>query len=233
MSCYDLSMNDEYHKKEGILLKLHPYRDQMDIATIFFPDQGLAEGILHRNRFHAIGLDPPLQGEWIYKHSRGQLLFIQQVSPTNQFLQIRKSYDHLAAAGTILHATLNTQGVGRPAPQLYRLCEEYLQDLDQANPLAIAASYQLKTLRHEGWLDLLMPCLQCGQTPRSINLMLEGIFCSHHSPNDEFTFNEEETQKLQLLAYAKRKEWIYSLEIDPSLTKRIHRFFLLAQESIS
>lgn len=218
-------MNESLQKKEGLLLKLHPYRDQMEIATLFFPEEGLAEGLLHRNKFQSLGLTPPLKAEWIVKQSRGQLLFIQQVSPIDQYLHLRKSYNSLIGAGQILRATLATQNIGHSAPDLYRLCVSYLEDLGKGNPVAIAASYQLKTLRHEGWLNLLMPCLQCDKTPEAIGLTKEGVFCAHHPQRDMIIFDEEETQQIQLLAYATRKEWIYNLDISPSLAEKISSFF--------
>jgi DNA repair protein RecO len=146
-------------RTEGVIVSAFAFKDYDRIITLFTPEAGLiklvVKGAFSAKQGKGNSTAPLTHVETIYTEGRGELCSCREINVLNHFLGLRQQLLTLQAACNILQAIAATQQPGKSSPGLYQLLIAYLYQLQTAtDPRAITASFQLKTLRHEGILNL-------------------------------------------------------------------------------
>lgn len=209
---------------EAIVLNVNPFQDSHQIATLFTSDMGLCRviGSYSRSPKNALfGILTPLNHiEVSFRPSRSDLLKIESASLLNAHLKIRKNYDRLQLSCKMLSLIAKTQFPHNSAPLLFTLLATYLNLMQEAkSPEAILASFQLKTVRHEGIISITNACPICGNEPLEIGIEEGRTLCKTHSPSHSFT--EEETAYFYALALSTSMKFLKEIEIPESLPPKV------------
>jgi len=149
----------EKMRTEGVIVNAFAFKDFDRIIHVFTPDDGLiklvVKGAFSTKQGKGNTSAPLTHVEVIYTAGNSELGLCREISVLNHFLGLRKQLPILQAACDMLQAVASTQQPGKASPALYQLLTAYLAQLPKAvDPQAILASFRLKTLRHEGLLDI-------------------------------------------------------------------------------
>jgi DNA repair protein RecO len=196
----------ETFSTEGIILHTIDFKDYDKILSLFTPDHGLVKAILYRARAKGkTPVEPLVLGDFLLSPARGELLPCREMSVQNRYLSLRDHYHQLEAGCDLVQAILQSQMVEKPAPDLYKLLKYYLERLGLAkDPRALAASFRLKILNHEGLLNL-------------DEEQHEGQLNRHFFP-DELTLIAQLTNTRSFAELAERV-------VSPSLHQKVKDFF--------
>lgn len=217
-------------RSEGLILKSIPYRELDQILKIFTLDRGLISVIVKWGRSKKKGaagaLVPLTRVEVIYAEGKGDLHRCHEISPIHQYSELRTSYHLLEQACEMANAISRSQWVERPAEQLYQLAVLYLSKMSKAkDPAAIAASFKLKVLRHEGLLHFQESCQICKESATDYALSTGEVFCKRHAPADALHFNELEWPLISQLALAKTFSELKELKLPSGFNNKIEQLF--------
>lgn len=176
---------------EGILLRTAPYGDYHQMATFFTKENGLITCSAPYSRspksklsallqpFNVIEFTCTAQNREIETLKEAQLLYAN--------LDIRASIERLEAASLICNKLLRSQLPEKQAPLLYQLLKKYLKILPESHcPDAVAASFLIKLLHHEGLLDMHLQGVQSalglkiGSEEEGVVLLSLGLTTSAH-----------------------------------------------------
>lgn len=150
-------MNSERHN--GIILKTIPYSDQAQIAMLFTEERGMMSVFVTHASVKAGGgsalITPMNEVEMVMMKGSGELWRCRECYLKEGFVKLRTNIDSLQGGIELLRAILQSQPEGKPAPLLYALLKNYLNQLKQGeSSYKIIASFYVKILRHEGlWSD--------------------------------------------------------------------------------
>jgi DNA repair protein RecO (recombination protein O) len=147
------------HRTEGIILQATRFQDFDQIVTLFTPGEGLVKfmvkGALNPKLGKAALTAPFSRVECVYTKGKSELYSCREISMLNAHLSLRENVLVMEASFDLLQAIYATQLPCKPAPELYKLLLIYLEKLPLIpDPKVLAASFRLKTLRHEGLLTL-------------------------------------------------------------------------------
>lgn len=189
-------------KKEAICLTTIPYLEKAQILKVFTKESGLISLIVKKKSL--LSFSPFCLAEWVVKKGKGDLYLAIDATSLDSYLELRKSYATLQAAGKIAQSLLRSQMPQKPSPLLYKLLFSYFQKLKtSSNGKALAASFMLKLLIHEG------------------------LF----SPVDSVEkWEEEEKELIFQLSFAQRFQDLERIILREELIEKIDQFF---EESIS
>ncbi len=146
-------------KEEAIVLNSLEFKERSRIITLFTKTSGVISLIvktISSKKRPLFNLTTPLcRGEFLYRLGKNTLHKFLDGTIIDMHLPLRKSYDHLEAAGYLIQAIKKSQLPEKPAPKLYNLCSSYLKHLPEfKEPKILAASFYLKILKHEGLIAL-------------------------------------------------------------------------------
>jgi DNA repair protein RecO (recombination protein O) len=224
-------MSQILQSTQGVVLKVIPFRDYDQILFLFTPDIGLTKLFYKGGRRKSqAGRGPgiPLtQVEVIYRETNGEMLSCYEVNCLDSFSFLRKELIFLEVACDLLQIILTSQLVGKAAPQLYHLLYFYLKKIPQtAHPWALATSFRLKLLKHDGLIFFPLICCECHQILQNEAFIRasEG-WCVKHRPNETQIWNIEELEMLYLLANCQSHREICECEISSLLQNKVVNFF--------
>lgn len=193
---------------EGILLRTAPYGDYHLMTTFFTKENGLITcsapysrspknrlaAILHP--FNVIEFTCTAQNREIEKLKEAQLVYA--------YLELRSSIECLEAASLICNKLLRSQLPEKQAPLLYELLKKYLKMLPESHcPDAVAGSFLIKLLHHEGLLDLHLQGIQSalglkiGSEEEGVVLLSLGLTTSMQYVKEAWLDPEELKQLIQ------------------------------------
>ena len=185
-------------KSEGILLHAIPYLGRQKILKVFSPNEGLIS-FMAKSANPAF-TDPFCICEWVFQRGKKEIHSLKDISLIDNLLEIRKSYDSLCAAGKMAQDILRTQLAGKRTDALYALLKAYLKKLpSMENKTALAESFRIKLLIHEGLLSLEKTCASCGAS--ALHLHEGESFCSSHAHPLGLSFSQEEWGTICALGY--------------------------------
>jgi len=160
------------NKSEGIVLKSFAYKETERILHLFTPDQGIIHLIakhLSPKKPQRVNLTTPLcRGQYVYRKGKSDLYTLIDGSILNLHLPLRQSLKELTLGGKMLQAIHDTQLPEKPAPKLYELLAAYLKKLPLA-PETLWASFQLKLLKHEGFISFAKPHIKSIEGTHTLN----------------------------------------------------------------
>lgn len=188
-------------RTEGIILQATKFQDFDQIVTLFTPEEGIlrfmVKGALNPKLGKAALTAPLSRAEFIYSQGKSELYPCREISMLNSHLNLRENVLIMEAAFDFLQAIRATQLPHKAAPDLYKLLLIYLEKLPLIpDPKVLSTSFRLKTLRHEGLLNL-------STTP----------------------FSEEERSFLDTLANSRSFNQLAALSVTPVLWQKVRRFF--------
>ena len=217
-------------RTEGIILQAIKFQDYDQIITVFTPADGVVKFFVKgalRPKYNQGALTAPLsRAEFVYKRGKSELLVCQEISMLNQHLSLRQDIDQLEAAFDLLLALISSQLGDTPAPDLYNLLVSYLEKLAiHSDPWALAASFRLKILRHEGRLGLSQNCAHCNTALQTLYFSEGECYCRSHAPPGSQEFDPEEIELLLALAYCRTHGQLAALTISSALRHKIKLLF--------
>ncbi len=217
-------------KTDGIILNAINFRDYDQILTVFTGDQGLLKFIVKRAHSKKSGkgaLTAPLtRAEFVYFKGRGEIYNCQELSSINQHLELRTKWDDLAAAGDMAKALLESQMPHKPAAILYELLHCYLSKIPSCtNPKALAASFRLKILRHDGLLHLTPTCSSCGATLTEQHIAEGQSYCHQHALQNAVHFTADEMETVLLLTFSRSLAILAITPLTDDLQAKILQLF--------
>lgn len=217
------------HPIEAIVLHTIPFQDSHLIATLFTREMGLCKAIgsfsrLPKNALFG-SLTPLNHIEIMFRPSKNDLFKIESASILNAYASIRKDYDLLHQACSMLNSLMKFQFPHKPAPILFELLKSYLSLIaDSKSPEAILSSFQLKLLRHEGLLSVTDQCRACGATPNEISIEDGRTICATHTTHEK-RLTEEETAYFYALSLATSIKLLKEIEIPTTLPPKVAILF--------
>ena len=222
-------------KTEGIILHALNFKEYDQILTVFSPERGIQKfffkGGQSTKRKKGSSSAPLTRAEFIYREKSCDLLSCIEISPLSYYQGVRKNLESLEVACKMIKAIQLTQQPGKPAPHLYALLLKYLETLSTANhPEALASSFFLKLLRHEGLLDSLSHCSICRHPLKTLFLSGGEGLCKEHASENSFFFDEYEQNILKKLSFSRIISEISNLNIPDTLQKKVEKTLIsLAQ----
>lgn len=218
-----------YLKETAVILTSTPYNESGSVVKAFTQDNGLLSFFVKGGQSAKGRLSPfePFAlGELSYEESSGSLNLLREFSVHDYHLPLRESLDRIQSAALMADALDKTQGPGLEAPALFALFCLYLKWMPRAlDPYTLAASFYLKTLKHEGLLHLTPDCPSCG-TPLNDCLLSEGTaVCNACSHEGIVPLNPAETRLILLLSQAREFKEIKEETIAPGLLNSLRTFF--------
>lgn len=216
---------------EGMILQAFPYRDHDQILTVFTPDRGVVKVFFHgsRSRRRAVqGSCLPLAlVEMTYREQSGELYNGKEIKLIDLHDRIRKEGLFLDVACDLLQAVYFSQRPGKPAPLLYRLLCAYLSRIPSIpDPRALASSFRLKILKHEGLSPFPFICSHC-RDPLFADGYLSGAdwYCRLHRKEGADYWDEEEIGLAYLLASSKAYRELALCTVSPEFRLKTDTFF--------
>ncbi len=222
------------HRSEGIILQVIKYQEHDQILTVFTPDKGLIKIFSSGMTLLKGGLrginSSLAKVEFIYVEGKNDLHPCKEISILCPHIYLRNDGEKLESALKMAKMLLKSQPFHKPAPDLYRLFVYYIQKLkDISKGNVLAASFQMKTLKHEGVLNLSSICSSC-HSPLTHLCLFEGeTYCHLHAPGSSLIFTEEETLQLFLLAHARSLKELISLQLTSHAEEKINLLSHLTQ----
>lgn len=178
----------------GVILSVLDFREKNRIATIFSPE-GLVKLVGQRSSL----LTALTEGEFLFTEGRGDLGKLRDGTILDQHLRLRKRFESLEAAGKMAQAVLKTQWPGKEAPQLFHLFKTLLRLIPEVEqPEELTSIFLVKTMKHEGVLQLLDQCSYCERQP--CKRFGGERFCQEHAPEGALELSEEEEKQLNQIA---------------------------------
>ena len=212
--------DSKWESHDGILLQAIPYLGNRRILKVFTAEAGLLT-LMSRLKNSAL-TSPFCRAEWIIAASpKGEIHALKDASLIDPFLELRKSYPAILAAGKIASDLLKSQWPRKNAKSLYELAVACLQQIPR-KPAAIAESFRLKLLQLEGLLHLQPRCAQCEN--EASGLMLGESICRNHGAH--LSFENQEWQQMLILGLSRRFSEIESLELLSTLREKSERLWL-------
>ena len=206
---------------EGIVLQAVPYKDYDRILTLFAPTGILKFFVKIRKRdyLHFAALTSPwTRIELQYTLGRKDLHRVQEGTILAQNLCLRDSFANLTAADTMSQALLRSQWQGKAAPQLYSLFRLFLENLPISTaPSTYASAFLIKTLAHEGMLQLSTPQPSCRYGGEQYH--------PSHAPPGYLTFSADEELLFSQLAVSRSLSHIGALTLPAELHTKIATLF--------
>lgn len=214
------------HRTEGVILNSIDFRDYDRISTVFTQEEGLIKLIQKRANSAKYGkgahAEPLTQAEFVYTMGRGELHVCREISILDSHLSLRKNLICLEAGCDLLKTLLATQLPHKPAPDLYKLLTGYLKNLPLAvDPFALATSFKLKVMRHDGTFGITPYCNSCQNDLEQIHVFGGESFCCNHKPVGSLWFNSEESGLLLELAYSRSYARLHELKVDGCFQTKI------------
>jgi DNA repair protein RecO (recombination protein O) len=230
-------LKEEIH---GVILKTIPFGDYDQILTIFTEQDGIknliVKGALRKSGQSKL-TSPLTLAQFIIAKGRSDLAKCTEISPLNRHLHLRDRLESLMAAGSLIKAVLSTQQHNKPAPLLFQLLTHYLSHLDKMEtssyPEALASSFQLKILHHDGMMHISPLCSLCNIPIKQFYIAEGQCFCPQHSPSTAFTFSEEESDLLLLLTYSRSMKEMSSMAISQHFQEKITQLFSALIDNIN
>jgi DNA repair protein RecO (recombination protein O) len=216
------------YRTEGIILQTLNFQDFDQIATVFTP-MGLIKLIIkgaNHSRRNPSKPSPMALGEFVYTQGKSELFKCLEFSLTKQYSAIRTSLSALEAACDILHAIIESQLPHKPAPDLYHLILWTFGKLPSCiDPHALAVSFRLKILRHDGLIRLHTCCNVCGSRLIRAYVASGETLCQKDAPPHHLLLELNELEVLCSLLDFRVFSEIAGIQISSTLRDKIKRLF--------
>jgi DNA repair protein RecO (recombination protein O) len=217
-------------KTEGIVLQTLDFKEYDQIVTVFTPLLGIQKFIYKGSgsakKRKCASFSPLIRGEFVYQMKNSDLLVCRDLSVLSHFLSLRKNLECLEMACEMAKAVLATQLPGKPAPRLYLLFSRYLEELHLAlRPKAFAASFLLKTLRHDGQIGQVTHCSFCEMPLDSLFLNGGESFCWRHAREGSLFLSKEERNAIERLLVSQALAEIKAFDLPDETYKKVKIVF--------
>ncbi len=211
----------EQFETEGIVIHTTPYQETSLIGHLFTPG-GIFSFLTHRKKTQQSPLSPLNLGTFLLeKKLHASLYKVKEFKISNSFLELRKSYSHLKAAGSILQHIKTTQLSEKPSPLLFNLTKTYLSKLKTFKlPQILELSFMIKLLNHEGMLSHELCCNSC---QNAVFNHIEGghYFCNLCAPRYAINFSDEELHNFLILGFSRSIAELEKLSITKEFEEKI------------
>lgn len=216
-------------KTEGILLQAITFKEADQILTAITVEgliKLMYKGGLSKKRGRGTLTAPLQQVEIIYSKGRSEISSCRELSLLKSFLELRQKIEFLESAGEMGAAIIATQQTYAPNPLIYKLFLYYLENIVKVDdPFALAASFKLKLLRHEGSLAIQPNCSVCSVESTTISIYSGECYCPNHAPLEGICFSGEEIDFLMLFTYGRSLKLFSGIRVPEFLLRKIRQLF--------
>lgn len=212
----------------AFLLKETPFGEKDHISRLFTEEFGVISCFCQGKQKKVTALT--LVELRLHK-GRGELFYIQEVSSLNHFFSLRDDLKKLQAAAHIIHHIEKTQHPFSPSKKLFLGVVNFIEALQDAeDPETLLASFQLKLLRLESFLDHITHCVEC-QTPlNDCSIDHEGSKCIAHT-SSQHKFSQEERELMFFLLNTPVANRLKTTTIPHFVCKKINELFVFLSQN--
>lgn len=215
---------------EGLIIQSVKFQDFDQILEIFTTHSGIlkliVKGAFSKKQGKGAMTSPLVRAEFIYLPRKGEIHACREISLLNSHLKLRERLEVLEASIEMLKAIHETQLPNKPAPDLYQLLIRYLEKMPLvSDPYALAASFRLKLLRHEGFLGLSNQCTSCGIPLSTLHIVEGESFCRSHAPHHHLEFDKDEAPLLFHLALCRSFTELSKTQVNPEFRHKVLQLF--------
>lgn len=153
---------------EAIVLQTRPYSESDQIVTLFLREAGKRNAIAKGAKRSQKRFGPLLEiGSYlslIYRESsRGDLLFLQEVSSLQRHLRWREAWQTIAVASYALEISSKLLPEGETNPSKFNLLKDFLSSLHLENARDSLLQFEFSSLSLAGWHPDLDQCGICSK----------------------------------------------------------------------
>lgn len=224
-------MSRSIQTTEGIVLRVIPFRDYDQIATLFTPDLGVIKIVLRKaggsTKSGRRVCMPLSKVEIAYRESNREIFSCYGMCQLESFLSLRRNFSFLKVGCDLLQVVLDSQFIGKEAADLYALLDYYLKRVaGVANPWVLSSSFRLKVLKHEGFCHFPLRCSMCGEVLLRKTFFERGeVMCEMHRSVGSKQWNSIELQTIYRLAESQSFKEVSQLDLSMKLQEEIACFF--------
>lgn len=214
---------------QGLVLRTVPYKQNGRVITLFTEKLGtigcMVYGITPKNTRLNTQTSPLALASYTLTQKKGSLFTLKEVCDPLIIPELRYRLPLLKTAATFGEAISRSQAEFNPAPLLFQLTKAYFTYLAKAkNPLTLAQSYKLKTMKHDGLCNFQLRCCKCRKNQMSHYYEGDSYCDPCHRrmfTTDSIQFSQEEWHQLYLLTYSRSLAQIDQFEMTPTLEEKI------------
>ena len=222
-------MSQETRVAEGLVLRVIPFREDDRILSLFTQEAGMIKAIDKGVRRRSHTWMPLTKVEIVYRESKGEIFTCCDMTLVDPLPLLRTQLPQLQAGCDMVDALLTSQMMGKAAPALYALLCCYLEKIAHApDPWALAISFRVKLLRHDGWVALPFRCGLCGEfLEETAYLRQAESWCPIHRPTDSTGWDKSVLETLYRLALSQSYREICETPVSLALQERVIQWFAL------
>ncbi len=222
-------MSVPYFTLQAVVLETSPFKEYDRIITLF-SEQGLVKlfvKVSKRDFLLQNALTSPLVlGEYVCIQGRGNLLQFRDGTILCHHMSIRDHFEKYEIAQKMMQIILRSQWQGKPAPQLYTLFQVFLEKISTITPTnSLLSAFILKTLKHEGILQLDSNCATCQERIVGGKRFKGERYCIKHAPPDSLSFSAEEEREIERLSESRSWEKVLLPLSSCSFSEKIETLF--------
>lgn len=159
-------------KREALILKSIPYKEQDRLLTLLSPEHGvekaIARGAAKANSSLRPVAQPYCQVSLLLSPAKGGISFLREGLPLRRFLPLNASFEALAYGAYFSELSLSVAQQEQPAPELYGLLMAAWTLLQLGRDWERTARFfELRLLASQGLLPELGACQLCGGSPEN------------------------------------------------------------------
>jgi DNA repair protein RecO len=218
-------------RAEGIILRAVPFRDYDHILTIFTEEVGIIKVLYYGSRSRkrgAGGLCMPLtKVEVDYRDRGGDIFICQEMALLEPYSFLRSNLSWLEAGCDLLNVVYLSQFTGKPSTGLYNLLVKFLEKIPSVTVLsALAVSFRLKLLCHDGFTTIPFVCSECREqlVVTAYTQQSEG-WCSVHRPIGCEVWSNKSLAQVYHLAGSRSFAEISAEHVSIELQRQVVRLF--------
>lgn len=173
------------YRVEGLVIRSLDYGEGNKIITIFTENYGkigiMARGAKKMNSRHSAASQLFTYAEYVFYRVGNKLGNLNSAEIINSHRRLREDLLLSAYAAYITELTERLVAEQEASPWLYRQYQSALQQLDDGKDAQIIMHiYEMKMLRHAGYVPELDQCVSCGKTAEDVrhySIRLGGGLC--------------------------------------------------------
>lgn len=217
-------------RTEGFILDSRVFQDYDAIMTVFSAELGIIKFIVKSafrpQRRNSLVTTPLTRAEFVYTLGRGDLHKCSEISVQRHSTYLRQSLAALEASCDIAQAIYASQWPDIPAPDLYALCNSYLEKIpSMQDPFVLSSSFRLKILRHDGILQLGSVCKVCSVTLNQFYMSAGECACVTHASDRNLVFSLDEIALVQFLANCRSFSDLESMTLSKPFREKVTNMF--------
>lgn len=211
-----------FFETKGVCLHREQLNDKKVRAIILTEQRGVLSVYLRQKHSISVGN----LGEYFLKETQSGYYILKQYQGICFFLNLRNSYEQVAAATTICKVLLKFLWRQEESAKLYPFLTCILNYLDEGiSPDAVEALFFMKLFMYEGSFEIRPICGVCHQETKNTYRHNGEVFCQKHAPLGSLCFSSMEEKLLSFFCSVRQKKALKSMVVDQEILEKIRVLF--------